>query len=130
ISPNLGRLTFADFSAGTKLVELGEAATRAQAEALSAYSLPPDEWREFVATRSVLPPVGEPMIANVRVEGTERTNPAVLLEQVDSMAGKPFQTSTVDQDVARLYGSGDFERVAYRLIDEKGQRDLVFDVTE
>ena len=130
ISPDLGNLTFADFSSGTKLVELGEGAARAQATALSTYALAPDAYREYVATRSALPPVGNPIIANVRVEGTERSNPAVLLEQVDSVAGKPFSTATVDADVARLYGSGDFERVSYRLIDEKGQRDLVFDVTE
>lgn len=130
ISPNLGTLTFADFSSGTKLVELGEAAARAQAEALSAYALPPDAYREYLAARSALAPVGDPIIASVRIEGTERANPAVLLEQVDSVAGKPFSTKTVDADVARLYGSGDYERVAYRLIDEKGQRDLVFDVTE
>ncbi|HET9047275.1 MAG TPA: patatin-like phospholipase family protein, partial [Casimicrobiaceae bacterium] len=38
ISPELGKLTFADFSSATKLVELGESAARAQAAALSTYA--------------------------------------------------------------------------------------------
>jgi NTE family protein len=130
ISPNLGRLTFADFSSGTKLVELGESAARTQADALSAYALSADSYREYVAARTVLPPIGEPVIADVRIEGTVRTNPAVIAEQIDTVAGKPFNAEQLDADIARLYGSGDYERVAYRLIDEKGQRDLVIDVTE
>ncbi|MET0442748.1 MAG: patatin-like phospholipase family protein [Casimicrobiaceae bacterium] len=130
ISPDLGKLTFADFSSGPRLIELGEAAARVQADALAKYALPQDAWREFVAARTVLPPIGDPIVARVSVEGAVRANPAVLLEQVDSVAGKPFDAATVDADVARLYGSGDYERVSYRLIDEKGQRDLVFDVTE
>jgi NTE family protein len=130
ISPDLGALTFADFSAADTLIELGEAATRVAAPALSAYSLSPDAYREYLALRPPLPAAGDPMIANIRVDGTVRTNPAVLQEQLDSLAGKPFDAAKVDTDIARLYGSGDFERVAYRLINEKGQRDLVFDVTE
>jgi NTE family protein len=129
-SPDLGALTFADFASAAKLVELGEAAARAQATALAPYALTSDGYREYAAARGVLPPVADSIVANVRVEGTSRSNPAVLVEQVDSIAGKPFNAAKVDADVARLYGSGDFERVAYRFIDEKGQRDLVFDVTE
>ena len=120
ISPDLGKLTFADFSSGPRLIELGEAAARVQADALAKYALPQDAWREFVASRTVLPPVGDPIVASVSFEGAVRANPAVLLEQVDSVAGKPFDAATVDADVARLYGSGDYERVSYRLIDEKG----------
>ncbi|MEP6678295.1 MAG: patatin-like phospholipase family protein [Betaproteobacteria bacterium] len=130
ISPSLGKLTFADFASGPRLVELGEAAARAQAEALSAYALSPDAYRDHLAVRTALPQQDDPVLAKVRVEGTTRANPSVLLEQVDSVPGKPFDAVKVDADIARLYGSSDFERVAYRLIDEKGQRDLVFDVTE
>ena len=130
ISPDLGQLTFADFSAGPKLVEIGEAAARAQAAALAAYALPPEAYDRYLAARVVLPPVGDPIIARIRVEGTERTNPAVIAEQIDTLAGKPFDAAKIDADIARLYGTGDFERVSYRLIDEKGQRDLILDVTE
>ena len=130
ISPDLGALTFADFSSAAKLVGLGEAAARAQAAALAPYALPPAAYAAHESARRQLPPVGDPMVAGVRVEGTDRTNPAVLAEQLDSLEGKPFDSRQVDADIARLYGSGDFERVSYRLIDEKGQRDLVFDVTE
>ena len=130
ISPDLGSLTFADFTSAPKFIELGENAARAAAAALEPYRLSPDAYREFLAQRRTLQSGPEPIIARVRVEGTERDNPAVLETQLESKAGKPLDTKVVDADLSRLYGTGDFERVTYRLIDEKGQRDLVFDVTE
>lgn len=130
ISPDLGSLTFADFTSAAKFMVLGEQAARAAASALEPYRLSPDAYRHYLAQRQPLPAGPEPLIAHVRVEGTDRTNPAVLEAQLESQAGKPFDSKIVDADLSRLYGSGDFERATYRLIDEKGQRDLVFDVTE
>jgi NTE family protein len=130
ISPDLGNLTFADFTSAPKFIELGEQAARAAASGLEAYRLSPDAYREYLAQRQSLQAGPEPIIARVRVEGTERDNPAVLETQLESKAGKPFDSKIVDADISRLYGTGDFERVTYRLIDEKGQRDLIFDVTE
>ncbi len=130
ISPNLGTLTYADFTSAAKFIELGEEAARGVAAALGAYALSADAYRGYLAQRRPMPSIAEPIVAHVRVEGTERDNPLVLKSQLDSQAGKPFSSATVDADMSRLYGTGDFERVTYRLIDEKGQRDLVFDVTE
>jgi NTE family protein len=130
ISPDLGSLTYADFTSAAKFIELGEEAARSAAPALAAYALSPEAYREYLAQRRSMPGATEPIIAQVRVEGTERDNPAVLKAQLESQAGKPFNSAVVDADMSRLYGMGDFERVTYRLIDEQGQRDLVFDVTE
>ena len=130
ISPNLGTLTYADFTSAAKFIELGEEAARGVAPALAAYALSPGAYREYLAQRRPMPSSAEPIVAQVRVEGTERDNPGVLKSQLESQAGKPFSSAVVDADMSRLYSTGDFERVTYRLIDEKGQRDLVFDVTE
>ena len=130
ISPDLGNLTFADFTSAPTFIGLGEQAARAAASALEPYRLSPDAYREFLAQRRRMQPAADPMVAQVRVEGTERVNPAVVEAQLESQAGKPFDSKVVDADLSRLYGTGDFERVTYRLIDEKGQRDLIFDVTE
>ena len=130
VQPELGKLTFLDFASASTFIDLGEKAARDAASMLAAYSLPPDEYRTIVAQRRTLPPMTAPTIASVRIEGTERTNPSVLASQLASQAGKPFDAANVDADVAWLHGTAEFERVTYRLIDEKGQRDLVFDVTE
>jgi NTE family protein len=130
ISPDLGALTFADFTSAPQFMELGEQAARAAAPALEPYRLSPDAYRDYLAQRQPLHVGPEPLIAHVRVEGTDRTNPAVLEAQLESQSGKPFDSKVVDADLSRLYATGDFERATYRLIDEKGQRDLVFDVTE
>ena len=130
ISPDLGELTFVDFSAAPQFIEIGERAARDAAPALAAYALSPEAYRQYLAGRVPPPPGAAPIVAAVRVDGTDRDNPAVLAKQLDAQVGKPFDSATVDTDVSRLYGTGDFERVTYRLIDEKGQKDLVFDVTE
>jgi NTE family protein len=130
ISPQLGTLTFLDFAAAAKLIELGEAAARDVAPELSAYALTPAEYSTFLVERRSLPKDPDRTIATVRVEGTVRASPEVLAAQLESKAGAPFDPAKVDTDVSGLHATGDFERVTYHLIDEKGQRDLVFDVTE
>ena len=130
IAPDLGRLTFSDFSAAPKFVDYGEAAARAAAPALSRYALDPAAYRTYLAERHALPAPSDTDIASIRIEGTERDNPAVLKTLLESKVGEPFNSTTVDNDISRLYGTGDFERVTYRLIDEKNQRDLVFNVDE
>ena len=55
------------------------------------------------------------------VRGTELTNPEVLQAQVGLEPGQKVDLPRAQQDIAVLYGRGDFDRIAYRLSDERGQ---------
>jgi NTE family protein len=69
-------------------------------------------------------------INEIRVEGLKRVNPDVIEENMETQAGKPLDVKTMDADMRRIYGRGDFERVGYRIIEEPGKRILVVDAVE
>jgi NTE family protein len=54
-------------------------------------------------------------IAEVRVIGAERSNPAVIRAAMQTQAGQPFDQATADRDMKRIYGRGDFESATYWL---------------
>ncbi len=57
---------------------------------------------------------------------TRRRRKAVMQTTV----GQPLVQSQLDADMRRLYGTGDFEHVNYRILDEPGKRVLVVDAVE
>jgi NTE family protein len=132
IVPDLGDLSALDFTRGARFIELGEQAARASAEALQRHSLPPEAYAAYRA--SLRRPSGpdNPELTFAGVRGAERTNPEVLRAQVGLVPGKAVDLKSVENDIAVLYGRGDFERIEFRLLDdkEKGRRTIELDVTE
>jgi NTE family protein len=49
---------------------------------------------------------------------------------MDTEAGRPLQTDIIDSDMRRLFGTGDFEHVSYRIMEEPGRRVLSVDAIE
>jgi len=130
ISPDLGDLTFVDFEAGPKFIAAGAVAARAVSARLQALSMSVAEYTAFQA--SLLRTVDAPpkTLDFVRIEGTEYANPAVLAEQMATQPDKPFDIAVLHNDLARIYGRGDFEQVDYRLIEENNKSGLVVEVKE
>ncbi|WP_235840059.1 patatin-like phospholipase family protein [Derxia lacustris] len=134
ISPELGAFSAGDFSGAALAVAIGEAAARLEAPRLAALAVAPEvyaQWAErFDAARNGSPLSHALPIAEVKVTGTERVNPEVLLRAVSTRPGQPFDQRTMDDDLRRLYGWGDFERVGFK-VDEAATRPVVtYDVSE
>jgi len=130
ILPELGDYSAGDFDHMPDTVSIGEAAARKVAAKLSRYSLPPKQYaahrrRQMGSEVADFRPVDE-----IRVEGLHRVNPKVVVEEMQTQAGKPLDTKAVDADMRRIYGRGDFEHVGYRLIEEPQKRILVVDAAE
>ena len=49
---------------------------------------------------------------------------------METRAGQPIDQQTLDSDMRRLYGTGDFEHVNYRFLEEPGRRVLAVDAVE
>jgi len=49
---------------------------------------------------------------------------------METREGQPIVQKTLDRDMRRLYGTGDFEHVNYRFIEETGKRVLAVDAIE
>jgi NTE family protein len=130
ILPELGDFSAGDFDHLLQTIPIGEAAARKVADRLSKLSLPPAEYaalrqRQLATTPADLSPVDE-----IRFPGLARVNPAVLEAEMQTRPGQPIDQRTLDRDMQRLYGTGDFEHVNYRIIEETGKRVLSVDAIE
>jgi len=129
ILPELGDYSAGDFDHMPDTVPIGEAAARKVQDQLKRYSLSPEQYAEH-RRRQALAFAAPKVIHEIRVEGLKRVNPAVIAENMETQVGRPLDVKTVDADMRRIYGRGDFEHVGYRIIEEPDKRILVVDAVE
>ena len=131
IEPELGDFSAGNFDELPKTVPIGEAAARKVADRLRALSLPPEQYAALrkrqgpASTDSMITVVDE-----IRVDGARRINPEVVLQSMQTEVGKPLDRDTLDLDLRRVYGRGDFENVGYAVEEVDGKRVLTVKVTE
>jgi NTE family protein len=130
IRPDLGDFSSADFDHWTVPIPLGEAAARKLSDRLAKLSLPADEYAALNARRRATMPVDSRPVAQVRLSPLERVNPDVVRAEIRTRVGQQPGSAQLEADVRRLYASGDFERVAYGLLDDSGRRVVSFDAAE
>jgi NTE family protein len=131
VLPELGDFSAGNFDNLPKTVPIGEAAARKVADRLRALSLPPEQYAALrlrqgpASTESMITVVDE-----IRVEGTTRINAEVVLQSMNTEVGKPIDRDTLDLDLRRIYGRGDFENVGYTVEELDGRRLLTVKVQE
>lgn len=131
ITPELGTITTGDFDRLLEAARAGNQATRAVAPQLARLALEPAAYaRGFQQVNRPDQPSAAP-IAEVRVIGAERSNPAVIRAAMQTQAGQPFDQTIADRDMKRIYGRGDFESATYWLERQPDGRQLLnVEVTE
>lgn len=130
ISPDLGDFSTSDFDDLEQIAPIGEAAARQVADRLARLSVPAAEYaalrqRQTIAVVPDLRPVDE-----VRFRNLEHVNPKTAQATMDTKPGEKIDQDTLDSDMRRIYGTGDFEHVNYRFIEEPGKRILAVDAVE
>jgi NTE family protein len=130
IAPELGDISAGTFERSKDAIRIGEEATRALSDKLQRYSLPPEEYaalrRTQIAEAKALGTVDE-----IRIEGLEKTNPAVVRELVESKPGEPLSEEKIGADLRRVFGTRDFESISYRIVGgEAGPRAMVIEPKE
>lgn len=116
VTPDLTDISSADFDRLAQAATAGERAARDAAQRLSVLSMPPDAFAAWLAERQSVKtgPRTRPL-AEVRLEGAERVNPAVVTATMATQPGRPYDPVVAENDMKRLYATGDFEGVSYRL---------------
>ena len=69
-------------------------------------------------------------VEEIRFAGLTRVNPEAILNLMDTAPGQPIDVKVVDKDMRRLFGTGDFEHVTYRIFEENGRRVMLVSATE
>jgi NTE family protein len=130
ISPELGNFTTADFDALPKIALLGEPAARKVAARLEQLSVSPEAYAALRRRQTVAQAPDLQNIDEIRIESLKRVNPDAVVADMETAVGKPIDQAVLDNDMRRIYGTGDFEHVNYTLIDEPGRRVLAVEAVE
>lgn len=149
ITPDLKGFTASSFERGADIIPKGEAAARQVLERLKRYSLTPEQYEAHrLAQTGRLQRARPADDIVVRTEGLKFVNPATVeaalmdrgvklhlpgdegrFRLLERREGIPDEVD-VERKVARLYGSGDFDNIAYRYVDVDGKRLLEVEPTE
>jgi len=130
IQPELGSYSAGDFDNMPSTIPIGEAAARKVAEQLKRYSLPPEQYAQHRQGQVRVVAQDTRKVDEIRVEGLERVNEEVVIQSMETTVGNPLDVATLDLDMRRIYGRGDFEHVGYKLIDEPDHRILAVQAVE
>lgn len=130
ILPELGDYSAGDFDNMPSTIPIGEAAARKVAEQLKRYSLPPEQYAQHRQRQVQIVMQDKRPVDEIRVDGLQRVNEEVVVQSMATRVGEPLDVDTLDLDMRRIYGRGDFEHVSYRLIDRPDRRILAVEAVE
>jgi NTE family protein len=130
IEPALGDFSAANFDDLPKAIPVGEAAARGMATRLASLAIPETQYaalrqRQQVATAPDTRPVDI-----IRFAPMAHVNADVELARMDTKPNEPIDQEVLDRDIRRAFGSGDFEHVGYRILEDEGKRVLNVDAVE
>jgi len=118
----VGDIGAGDFDRVPETIPLGERATRDMAEALADYSLPEAayrRWREAL-DRGQADPV---RVEEIRFAPLQHASADYLRSRMRISPGDTVPLEAIEGDMNRIYASGDFVRVDYRLLPgDEGRR--------
>ncbi len=128
IRPDLAGFSSLEFDRAPEMVQRGEEAMRMAADSLSSLAMTRDEFEAHVAAIRRGPLDAVP-IASVRVGGRSRVDPRRIEGRLRSKPGRDLDLAVLQDDLARAYDIGEFERVEFRLsplTGGSGSADLTF----
>lgn len=130
VLPRLDDFSAADFDNLQETVPIGEASARLQADLLAKYALPPAAYAQWQHRREGAVAQAKVTPDEIRFSPLERVNADTARASLQTRAGDPIDQETLDRDMQRLYGTGNFEHVSYQLLEEPGRRILNVDAVE
>lgn len=130
ISPELGDFSTSDFDNLPGIVPLGEAAGRAVARRLAELSLPAEEYAALRRKQQLEIPTATRSVDEIRFDKLGSVNALAAAAGLETKPGLPISPAVLDADMRRLYGTGDFEHVNYRILEEPGKRVLAVEAVE
>jgi NTE family protein len=130
ISPELGDYSTGDFDSLPRIAPLGEIATRKQSERLTALGLPDAAYGAVRQRQRLAIVLDNRPVDEIRFPNLKRVNAASVQNVMETRIGEPVDQEVLDSDMRRIYGTGDFEHVNYRFLEEAGRRVLAVEAIE
>jgi len=119
LEPDLGDLSFTDFSRANEGVQGGWLAAQGASQRLAALALPPEAWQAYVAARKT----GPVLEANTRIDAIDINThghipPSYVREYLGVREGERYDAATLNRELAQLSTTGDFESVTQELVSK------------
>lgn len=131
IEPDMGNLSFTDFSRGKDGVKAGYDAIERQQAKLAALALPPQQWQAYLAARRSGPVLEQGIrIDAIEIHGTERVPASIVRRSLGVQEGGVYDPVALNRDMARLSTNGDFKSVTQELVDRDGRNVLKIDAED
>ncbi|WP_295383941.1 patatin-like phospholipase family protein [uncultured Thiodictyon sp.] len=124
IEPDLGDITSSDFNRAKEAIATGVTAANKMKAQLARYSVSEAEYAAWQQARFG---PGHPAerVGKVRIEGLVRVNPEVFDRLIANQQGRPLDRARLDEDIQKVYGRNDFERISYRFQSGQDGSDLL-----
>lgn len=114
IAPDLGDIESTQFNRVAEAIPLGEKAALAVLPQLQRYQISTEAYTDWQKCRLRAPPAS-PQVDAVRLSGLNNVNPALFAQLRQHQLNRQLDRELLEQDIQNIYGSGDFERISYRL---------------
>lgn len=118
-----------DFDRYPEIVPLGSAAAVAHRDALSQYAVSDAEYAAIAARQRNVPPA-EIAIDRITISGESHVDERVIRRLMRSRAGASLDIDVLEQDIARIYGLGEFVAVEFAIRPSDGKSVLDVSVHE
>ncbi|VGO17182.1 putative NTE family protein [Pontiella desulfatans] len=130
LQPELADFTASQFARVLELVPKGEVAARGKLDEIAKLSVDKEEYAAYLKRHRRANPTGVQLDA-IEVAGQSRVSEKSIRGRIQSKAGTSFDAQTLQLDLMRIYGIGEFEQVLFHL-DQKDEEtgSLNYVVTE
>lgn len=125
IEPQLGDLSFSDFSRANDGIWSGWNAVLASEPRLASLALPADAWQSYLAARKGTQAVAvAARIDAIQIHSQGRIPASFVRKYLGVTEGDTYDAVTLNREMAQLSTTGDFESVTQELVTEDGRNVL------
>lgn len=128
IQPYVGDLKILDFNRCAAIIQRGEDAARLQLPKLILLADSLNQYDQI--EREFFQPADSVNITNIDIEGLDKTTRNLVASRLDLEAPKKVTVDQLEKAINRVYSTGFYERVGYKLRDNAEGNDLVVKVVE
>jgi NTE family protein len=124
--PELGDISFSDFSSAPDAIKAGEQAAEARELRLRELSVSDAEWAAFQA-RHHRRPTSDLVVDEVRITNEGPLSDAIVARRIDVPLGQPLDQAKLSSQLTRLYGLDVFSPIHHDFVREDGKGVLKID---
>lgn len=128
VTPDLSLVTAMDFNKGPEAINRGAEAARGVLPLLTVHALPEAIYSSRL--QALRAPSQPNKIDAIRVEGGTLVATQTIEAALAANVGAPLDEKRIERDLSWVFGRGDFERLDYRIVNERDRNVLLVSARE